>query len=78
MCKSQYEYAIEKCRYNIDDISGRVKWLNDIASEGWELVCVDTSTQRVFGGDTYGEPSYIFRRFVKYVTPDYNSNDYSK
>ena len=78
MCKSQYEYTIKKCNYNRDDINRRIDWLNEIAREGWELVCVDVSTQRVIGGYTNGEPSYIFRRPVKYVTPDYNPNDYTK
>lgn len=78
MCKSQYEYTIKKCNYSRDAINKRIKWLNEIAAEGWELVCVDTSTQYVSSGYIYGQPSYIFRRPIKYVTPDYNPNDYIK
>ena len=78
MVKNQYEYTIKKCNYSRDAINRRIDWLNGIASEGWELVCVDTSTQYVQSGYTYGEPSYIFRRLVKYVTPDYNPNNYAK
>ena len=78
MVKSQYEYTIKTCNYSRDAINRRIEWLNGIASEGWELVCVDLSTQYVNSGYTYGNPSYIFRRPVKYVTPDYNPNNYVK
>lgn len=78
MCESQYEYTIKKCNYSRDAINKRIKWLNEIASEGWELVCVDTSTQYVSSGYIYGYPSYIFRRPIKYDTPDYNPDNYAK